>query len=245
MKKVLMVVYSFPPLVNPGAERAASFVSQLHHYGWEPVVLTREPGAANSAKPEAALPEGVDIIKTRPWVPGNVPPFVRVFTGFFSSLLLPDKQRLWELFSVGKAARIAKNDGIDLVYTISPPSSAHLIGLHLKKKYPRVPWVADLCALQTANHSNSPSLAPSAHTSRSVKENYRKKLLGRIADGADCIITGEQSVQESFQEIQTELNRENTVSIISDGQVQELSEIFEKACRATAVRKLASSQQQQ
>lgn len=242
MKKVLMVVYSFPPMENPGAERAASFVSQLHNYGWEPVVLTRETGATNPSKPEASLPEGIDIIKTKPWIPSNLPNFIRVFAGFFSSLLLPDRQRLWELFSVRKAARITKNDGIDLVYTISPPSSAHLIGLHLKKKYPHVPWVADLCAIQTMDRNNSP-LVSNAHASCSVKENYGKKLLGRIADRADCIITGEQSVQENFPEIHTEVNRENTVSIVSDGRVQELSEIFEKACRATAVRKLANSQQ--
>lgn len=242
MKKVLMVVYSLPPLANPGTERAASFVNQLHNYGWEPVVLTRETGADNSVKPEAALPEGIDIIRTKPWIPNNLPHFIRVIAGFFASMLLPDKERLWELFSARKAARIAKNEGIDLVYTISPPSSAHLIGLHLKKKHPRVPWVADICILQTAARNNT-LLIPSPHTSRSVKENYIKKLLGKIVDRADCIITGDQSVLKSILETQTEMNRENTAVIVTDGQVQELSEIFEKACRATAIRKLANIQQ--
>lgn len=243
MKKVLMIVYSLPPAVNPGAVRAASFVSQLHNYGWEPVVLTRETGAANSSMSETVLPEGIDIIKTKPWIPSNLPHFIRLFAGFFSSLLLPDRERLWELFSAGKAARITKNAGIDLVYTISPPSSAHLIGLHLKKKYPHIPWVADLCALQTAGRNNSTLLTASTHGSGSLKENYSKKLLWRIAEHADCIITGEQSVKENFPEMMAELSQENAVNIISDGQVQELSEIFERACRKTAVRKLADIRQ--
>jgi len=242
MKKVLMVVYSFPPLVNPGAERAVSFVRQLHNYGWEPVVLTREAASGSSVKLEASIPEGIDVIRTKPWVPSNLPQFIRILAEFFSSLLIPDKERLWELSSARKAARVVKNNGVDLVYTISPPSSAHLLGLHLKKKYPRVPWIADLCTLQTTGHNNS-AISASHILSHSVKVNYEKKLLGRIAEHADCIITGDEAIHEGFLAIQKGKDLESTACIVPDGQVQELSRIFEKACRAIAARKLVNSQQ--
>lgn len=242
MKKVLMVVYSFPPMGNPGAERAVSFVRLLHNYGWEPVVLTREAGADTSTGLKVSVPEGIDIIRTKPWVPDGLPRFIRASASFFASLLIPDKERLWELFSAGKAARMAKNEGIDLVYTVSPPSSAHLIGLRIKKKCPRVPWVADLCAIQAASHINPATSASSVHFSHSVKECYEKKLLGRIADRADCIVTGNEEILANFLASQKDINRESNACIVSDGHVQELSELFEKACRVIAARKLNNNQ---
>lgn len=222
-----MIVYSFPPLNNPGADRAVSFVRLLHNYGWEPLVLTQEIGASTSPMLEVPVPEGIDIVRTSPWESYSLPGFIRVAAGFFTSLLIPDKERRWELFSAQKAARIAKNEGIDLVYTVSPPSSAHLIGLRLKKKHPGVPWVADLCAARGANRINP------AH--------YEKKLLSRIVDRADCIITGDEAVLEYLLENQTEVSRKSTACLVPDGHVQELSEHFEKACRAIAARKLANN----
>jgi hypothetical protein len=245
MKKVLMIVYSFPPLSNPGAERAVSFVRLLNNYGWEPLVLTRETGTDASRDLDASVPQGVDIVRTISREPDHLPGFIRAVAGFLVSLLIPDKERLWELFSVGKATRMAKYEGIDLVYTLSPPSSAHLIGMHLKKKHPGVPWVADLCAAHSANQGNSAKSAHPVVFSASVKERYDKKLLGRIADYADCIITGDEEILKNFLVCQSETNRGKIASLVSDGHVQELSEIFEKACRAIAARKLVNSNMQQ
>lgn len=241
MKKVLMIVYSFPPLKNPGAERAVSFVRLLHNYGWEALVLTREAGTDAITELEVPMPKGVDIVRTSPWEPDGLPRFFRVAARFFASLLIPDKERLWELFTSGKAARIAKYEGVDLVYTVSPPSSAHLIGLRLKKKNPGVPWVADLCATRTASHLKPAKPVQSVHFSPSVKERYEKKLLGKIAERADCILAGDEAVLESFLSSQKDMNHESTAYLVSDGQVQELSELFEKACRSVAARKLVNN----
>lgn len=244
MKKVLMIVYSFPPLDNPGAERAVSFVKLLHNYGWEPLVLTREVniGISHGSEVKSIL-EGVDIVRTNPWEPDSLPRFIRAAARFASALLIPDKERLWELFSAGKAARMAKYEGIDLVYTVSPPTSAHLIGLRLKKKHPGIPWVADLCATRTSSSISPVKPASSVLFSPSVKERYEKKLLGRIADRADCIVTGDETVLEFFKASQSDINHEGTACLVPDGHVQELSELFEKACRAIAARKLNNNQQ--
>lgn len=239
MKKVLMIVYSFPPLSNPGAERAVSFVKQLHNYGWQPLVLTREAiiGTSQDSKVAPAL-EGVNIVRTNPWEPESLPRLIQAAAKLAASLLLPDKERLWELFSAGKAARMAKNEGIDLIYTVSPPTSAHLIGLRLKKKHPGVPWVADLCSAHASSCINPVKPASSAHFSPTVKERYEKKLLGRIADRADCIVTGDETVLEFIKANQSDTNHESTAYLVPDGHVQELSELFEKACRSIAARKL-------
>ncbi|MGI6669728.1 MAG: hypothetical protein ACOX4M_10305 [Acetivibrionales bacterium] len=138
MKKALIVAYSYPPLANKESARIAGFVEQLGNYGWEPLVLTRvstpEGGCLHKNLPE---PAGINVVRSGTLTSESLPRFFRAFARFFASLLIPDKERLWELFCARKAVRIAKYEGIDLVYTISPPFSAHLIGLRLKKKTSR------------------------------------------------------------------------------------------------------------
>lgn len=220
-----MVVYSYPPENGAGAERAVSFISQLHSFGWEPLVMTHAVNAQSGTDPDGQVPEGIDVIRTSFWNSGTLPRFIRNFTGFFSTLLVPDKERLWEIFSVRKAARLAKYEGVDLVYTVSPPSSAHLIGLRLKKKFPGIPWVADLC-----------NAVPDSQIT--LKERYERKLTGRILNGADCVLTGDRSILNDLQTKWPGPGSGETVSYIPDGGVQELSEQFEKACRMIAARKI-------
>src|SRR5262249_61665328 len=41
MKRVLLLAYMFPPIVDGGAFRPASFARYLPEFGYEPIVLTR------------------------------------------------------------------------------------------------------------------------------------------------------------------------------------------------------------
>ena len=225
MKKALMVVYSYPPVKNAGSERAVSFVSQLHSCGWEPLVMTHKTHGQSETEPGAQVPEGIDVIRSSPWNSKNLPRFIQNFAGFLSTLLIPDRERLWEIFSVRKAARLAKYTGVDLVYTVSPPSSAHLMGLKLKKKFPGIPWVADLCGAVTDSQAT-------------LKERYERKLTGRILNEADCVITGDNRIFGELKAKWTGRKSVETFFFIPDGGVQELSEQFEKACRMIAASKI-------
>lgn len=228
MKKVLMVVYSFPPIKNAESDRSLSFVGQLHNCGWEPLVLTREVRSQPAEESDFRIPEGIDVVRSSPWRPDPLPKFLRVAASFLASLMVPDRERLWELFSLRKASRITKNDGIDLVYTVSPPSSSHIIGLHLKKKYPDVPWVADICSTVPVGQMK-------------LKDRYEKKLLEKVLSEADCIITGSETIQEQLKHLRSKNPQEESISLVPDGHVQELSELFEKACRVIAARKMVKN----
>ncbi len=223
-----MVVYSYPPVKNAGSERAVSFVNQLHSCGWEPFVLTHSVNSQSAPDNDGQVPEGIDIIRSSSWNSKNLPGFIRNFADFSSTLLVPDRERLWEVFSSRKASRLAKYEGVDLVYTVSPPSSAHLIGLRLKKKYPGIPWVADICN-------------PSPDSQATLRERYERKLSSRILSEADCIITGNNMIYDDLQEKRPEQISEDTITFIPDGSVQELSEQFEKACRVIAARKIVKN----
>jgi len=223
-----MVVYSYPPVINAGSERAVSFINQLHSCGWEPLVLTHTVHTQSASDNGGQVPEGIDVIRSSSWNSKNLPNFIRNSADVLSALLVPDRERLWEVFSVRKAARLAKHGGVDLVYTISPPSSAHLIGLRLKKKFPGIPWVADIC-----------NTFPDSQVT--LKERYERKLTGRILNEADCIITGSKMIYDELQAKWPMQITEETVSFIPDGSVQELSEQFEKACRTIAARKIGKN----
>lgn len=228
MKKVLIIAYSFPPVENAESARSAIFVSQLHKYGWEPLVLTRSVKAQSAAETGFEVPEGVDVIRSEPWEPGNLPRYLRAAGKALSSLLVPDTERLWELFCLRKAVRLARNENADLVYTVSPPSSAHLIGLRLKRKYPGMPWVADMCSQFPAGN-------------KKIKERYHNKLMNRILNGADSIITGSREIYENLKADPAGPLFEESFCWIPDGHVQELSEQFEKACRVIAARKIKTN----
>lgn len=230
MKRVLMVVYSFPPINNAGTERAVQIIEQLNKYGWDPFILTHKKWPVTEAGSAAQAPDGVDIVRSGTWASDNLPRFFQPIANLFASLLVPDKERLWELFCTRKAVRMTKYEGVDLIYTLSPPTSAHLVGLHLKRKYPGVPWVADVC-----------EQAPTG--GRKTRERYIKKLMGKILVTADCITTGSQSVYENLLTENTGIAREGSLCYIPDNHVLELSEQFEKACRAIAIRKIAGSGQ--
>ena len=135
---------------------------------------------------------------------------------------------LWELFSIRKAMRLAKSEGIDLIYTLSPPSGSHLIGIRLKKKNPDIPWVADFSQLSEAGGRGL----------RKIKEKYAKRLTASVLDEADCIIAGEAEIVNHLNTEYEAAAQSIDICHIPDGQIQELSEQFEKACRIIAARKL-------
>ena len=40
MKKILMIVYYFPPTAGGGVQRSSKFAKYLLRFGWKPVILT-------------------------------------------------------------------------------------------------------------------------------------------------------------------------------------------------------------
>lgn len=62
---------------------------------------------------------------------------------FADNWIVPDTDIFWALGSVFKAIKIIKKDGIEIIYTSSPSSSVHVLGLLLKLIMPRLKWIAE------------------------------------------------------------------------------------------------------
>ena len=159
MKKVLIIVFEFPPLGSGGVIRCTKYVKYLRSFGWEPVILTiderSQPDSPRDYSLLQELPDDLEIHRT-PYVD-----FDDIFQKeVHSSILLnvyqsidsnfpgifgfakPDKNITWFPHALEKANEIVKKGGIDLIYTDSPPNSTALLGYKLKETF-GIPWVAD------------------------------------------------------------------------------------------------------
>ncbi len=66
----------------------------------------------------------------------------RMKVAFSDLFLIPSQEVLWNRSAFKAAVRIIDREGIDLVFTTSPPHSVQLIGARLQKRY-GLPWVSD------------------------------------------------------------------------------------------------------
>lgn len=214
MKKVLMVAYSFPPTGGPGVQRSLKFVKYLRNFGWEPVVLTRD--IKNMKLKDESLnkdiPEGISITRTNPWELTELEGFLGLAGKFISrKVLIPDGERLWEIFAKSSAVRIIRNDKIDLIYTTSVPYSAHLMGLYLKRKFPDIPWVADF----RDEWTNNPYLLDNPHNA--VRMNIERRMERKVLINADCLITNTPVMLSNFIENNPDLGLKDKFFCIPNG----------------------------
>lgn len=149
-RTALFLAYHYPPVRSAGVERTARFVHHLPDYGYRARVLTTstfgghsdghvlrawEPLAwylrlrGPSARRDPAAP-------ARSGRNGPVRNLVRRW------LLVPDAQLTWLPAAAAMALRHIRSDPPDILYSTSPPASAHLLGL-LLKRLTGLPWVAD------------------------------------------------------------------------------------------------------
>lgn len=215
MNKVLIITYYWPPSGGAGVQRWLKFSKYLPQYGWEPVILTVDPGFAAYPVTDKSLS-------------GEVPADLRVFTtpaiDYFSiykkdkskipsagfanntdntfkgkvlrfirgNFFIPDPRRGWNGYAFRKACEIIESEGIRHVITTSPPHSTQLIGLKLKSKYPYIKWVADLRDPWTDIYYYS-QFYPTI-ISKAFDSGYEKRVL----KNSDLILTVGKSLKELF-----------------------------------------------
>jgi glycosyltransferase involved in cell wall biosynthesis len=164
MNKVLFFCYYFPPMGMGGTQRATKFVKYLPTFNWEPIVVTVK-NVKYYAQDFTLLDEisHSKIIRTESLDPlrlffrfassGDKSGSQKQTNGSFSILhflnkifvnwfLIPDSKILWLPFSLVISLKLIRQYKIRVIFTTSPPHSAHLGGLILKW-ITGVKWVAD------------------------------------------------------------------------------------------------------
>lgn len=232
INKVLIITYYWPPSGGAGVQRWLKFAKYLPEYGWEPVILTVDPRYAAYPLTDNTLaseiPDRLKIYKTlardyfalygkdRSKIPyagfankldnsfrGKLLRFIR------GNFFIPDPRRGWNKYAFKKACELIETEGIKYVVTTSPPHSTQLIGLNIKKKYPRIKWLADLRDAWTDIYYYD--LFYPLFISRLIDGNYERKVLRK----ADRIITVGNNLSITFRSKAE--GTESKISVIPNG----------------------------
>ena len=141
--KVLVIAYHFPPVQgSSGYLRTLKFVKYLPLSGFDPVVLTVHPRAYEASDSEllSQIPASVEVHRVFAL---NAKKHLSFRGSYPSFLALPDRMSSWIPAATLKALQLIRNDkAIKAIFSTYPISSAHAIGL-LVRKFSGLPWVAD------------------------------------------------------------------------------------------------------
>jgi len=214
MKKVLMIAHSFPPAGGPGVQRTSKFVKYLRSYGWEPVILTRD--MVNMPLKDESLvkdiPKDISVIRSRAWDLNSTTGIAGLIGKFISrKIMIPDSERLWELFSRKTAEDVIKSHNIRLIYTTSLPYSSHIMAMHLKKKYPDIPWVADF----RDEWTNNPYILDNPHNP--LRMNIERRMEHKVLQLADYLITNTPIMLKNFIKNNPNMKLEDKFFVIPNG----------------------------
>lgn len=166
-KRVLFIVYNFPPAAGAATQRILKFLKYLPEFGWSTYVLTVDkvdyPDLDFSLLEK--IPQETKVIKTTYWTPFGIyrrltgkKPDEKIPVAFIKddhksiaerisvflrlNLFLPDAKIGWLPFAVLRGIKLIKKEKIDVIISSGPPHTCHLIALALKK-FTRVKWIAD------------------------------------------------------------------------------------------------------
>jgi len=178
MKKVLIISNSYPPLNLIGSLRIAKFVKYLPDFGWEPIVFTGKITPAKLTF--GTLPDEMkkgQVVRTKDYNLNEIitgllekkerkgnqedrifrkksilsPSLKEFLKGIYRNLAYwPDPLFLWFIFQKKKAAEVANEYKVDIVFSSSPEPTCHLIANYVSKKT-GLPWVADFRDLWVKN----------------------------------------------------------------------------------------------
>ena len=198
--KLLLVTLYFPPAGGGGVQRPLKFASHLPALGIETHVLAPDdpkwvhedadlplPTQAWVHRARYVGPRGRRIADEQHGRTGMELALLRA-SSIGRRLLLPDENVTWNATAIPKAISIARQEGIDVVLTTSPPGSVHLIGAAVKRAT-GAKWVADL----------RDSLALHAHRSSEgvgarAKQKARAGIAHLVARQADAIVTAAEAI---------------------------------------------------
>lgn len=148
-KKILMICYYFPPLLDVGCKRSVAFSKYLNSHGWYPFVLSvRNPDKHYCMVGDSPPPQNVRIRYTwslfsLSWFFGKLNGLVNKIFSLFGKKLdgnyihilfsIPDLFLGWIPGAIVAGYRIIKKYDIGYIYVSCTPYSSAIAGLFLKK----------------------------------------------------------------------------------------------------------------
>jgi len=212
-KKVLMICYYFPPLLDVGCKRSVAFSKYLKLHGWEPYVLSvRNPDKRYCQRGNDRPPSGVSVTYVWSlfnlfWLFGKMHGLLHkvcallgfnlrrnYFHDFFS---IPDLFMGLIPGAVIGGYRIIKKKGVGFIYVSCSPFSSAVAGLVLKRicGKPLIIDFRDPMAVNLPDRFNVPSF----------RKKINKSIERKIINAADVFIVNTEEVRSGYVEAYPEI----------------------------------------
>ena len=197
-------------------QRIFKFAKYLPQFGFTPIVITVDEQKASYPIRDTSLlddvPAGMQVFRTPSFEPlniltkltGNKAPYggfankdkekftQRLLRFIRGNFFIPDARIGWVKYAYAKAAELIRQEDIATVLISTPPHSAQLVGLQLKKEFPALKWVADLRDPWTGIFYYRDML----HTKRAAAKDAA--LERQIVETADALIVVSKPIQENY-----------------------------------------------
>ena len=149
--------------------------------------------------PYAGIPD-----KNKMSVVGKLALYIR------SNFFIPDARIGWNKYALAECKKIIEKENIDVLITTSPPHSTQLIGLALKKQFPKVKWIADMRDPWTDIYYY-PKLS---HTENAKQKD--KTFEKNVLQQADMITTVSSDLKRMYLEKSDKINSDK-IKILPNG----------------------------
>ncbi len=229
-KKILFIVYYFPPLSGAGVQRPLKFVKYLPDFDWMPVVLTTTGDSSYEYRDYSLLQEIPDEIfiervadkldilagslarlpglifileKLRGRKSEDYRRAIRNHLLRIKFFEFPDSQLVWAISAYFSGIKLIKEHSIDIIYSTSAPFSSHLIGFWLKRAT-GIPWVADF----RDEWSQNPLLS----TPTRFHNALIKKVERQIVNYADRVISVSEPIVQLFRNLSGDPHKFSTIT---------------------------------
>jgi len=189
------VTMYFPPAGGGGVQRPLKLATHLPELGIETHVLAPDDPKWIHRDEDLPMPTLAWVHRARFLGPRGRRPaeelhgtaglerYSRRLQLFGRRLLVPDEGVPWNITAVPAAIRLARQEGIDVVITTSPPGSVHFVGAAVKRAT-GARWVADLRDSLVAHpHRDSQRALVRA------KEQGQHAVAKLVTSRADAIVT--------------------------------------------------------
>jgi len=213
--RLLIVTAWYAPFIHPRAHRWAALAEHWAAQGHEVhVVCGRRRDCAKGLKVNGVYVHRTGFDSLKEWVyyhfgsqnaRGRVgalpqkPTFASriaawLYRAVWKNLCFPDDAALWYFPAKKRAAQLFAAQPFDVLISVSLPFSGHLVGLFLKKKHPRLTWLADI--------GDPFSFSPNPQNNLFWFEKINRRLERRVLQTADrCIVTCEALLHKYQHEL--------------------------------------------
>jgi glycosyltransferase involved in cell wall biosynthesis len=198
VRSVLIAAQLSPPSTLVAARRVAGLTKYLSPLGYSITVLTSVAsgqgpieGAEEVVRTADALASPLNWRRRHFEALGGGSGAVYATPSRLESVVVPDLALAgWVPFALSRALRLTRGRSFDCVLTSSPPQSAHLLGLALRRR--GVPWIAELRDGWTFEPPRPPW--PSA-----LQRRLDEKLERHALRAADAVVAVTQPIVEDLR----------------------------------------------